>query len=273
MSSTVVVIPCYNEGRRLALGKFLAFLRRHRRVRLLFVNDGSSDDTSAVLDRLQELAGTGVLVRELASNQGKAEAVRQGCLAAFAAGADKVGYWDADLATPLETIPDFIEVLNRQPQTELVCGARIQLLGRSIQRSWARHYLGRFFATAASWTLGLAIYDTQCGAKLFRASPRMRAVFSQPFLTRWLVDVEILARLIAASRLESAPAVEEMVYELPLSQWCEVAGSKVKALDFFKALIELRAIYRHYLGRAAGWQPPVVAPAPALRLFAPRKAA
>jgi glycosyltransferase involved in cell wall biosynthesis len=276
MSSTVVVIPCFNEGSRLATGKFLAFLRRHRAVRLLFVNDGSSDDTGDVLHRLRELAGPGggVAIHELPGNRGKAEAVRQGCLAAFATGADRIGYWDADLATPLETIPDFLAVLDRQPRTEMVCGARVQLLGRSIQRGCLRHYLGRIFATAASWTLGLAVYDTQCGAKLFRATPRMHAVFTRPFLTRWLIDVEILARLIAADRAEdSARTVAETVYELPLPQWHEVAGSKVKPLDFFKALLELRAIYRHYLSGDASWQPTSVATPPALPILSTRKAA
>src|SRR5439155_4840561 len=111
----------------------------------------------------------------------------------FANGADYVGYWDADLATPLQAIPEFLEVFAERPGLELVCGARVRLLGRDIRRTRRRHYLGRAFATVASWLLQLSVYDTQCGAKLFRASPRITAVFNQPFHTRWLFDVEILA--------------------------------------------------------------------------------
>ena len=247
MSSTVIVIPCYNEGKRLATETFLAFLEHHQALRFLFVNDGSSDDTAAVLDGLRERARGGVEVQELERNRGKAEAVRQGCLTAFARGADLIGYWDADLATPLDSIADFLEVLNGQPRIELVCGARVQLLGRSIERRWLRHCFGRFFAWAASRTLGLPIYDTQCGAKLFRASERMHSVFREPFLTRWLLDVEILARLLAAERTGSLPPTEEVVYELPLRRWHDVAGSKVRALDFPRALLELRTISRRYL--------------------------
>jgi glycosyltransferase involved in cell wall biosynthesis len=263
MSSTVIVIPCYNEGQRLAVDRFLAFLERHPSICLLFVNDGSRDNTREVLNQLKDRAGANVTIHELSRNQGKAEAVRQGCLAGFAQGAAMVGYWDADLATPLETIPDFIDVLTKNPFIELVCGARVQLLGRSIRRSWLRHYLGRVFATAASWTLSLPIYDTQCGAKLFRASPRLRTAFCEPFLTRWLLDVEILARMIAVGRAQALPDVAEVVHELPLPQWHDVSGSKVKPLDLFKALLELRAIYRHYLRPGVDWPRTESALAPA----------
>lgn len=253
MASTVIVVPCYNEGSRLAADQFRAFMGRHQGVRFLFVNDGSTDNTLAVLHHLRDQAHARVGVLDLPRNQGKAEAVRQGCLAAFEEGAARIGYWDADLATPLQAIPDFLEVLASHPEAQLVCGARVQLLGRSIRRSRVRHYLGRLFATGASWTLGLAVYDTQCGAKLFRASPLMRAVFSHPFRTRWLFDVEILARLVAAGRSGAFAPAAEIVHELPLHQWHDIPGSKVKAADFPKALLELAGIYREYLRAGSPW--------------------
>jgi hypothetical protein len=158
-----------------------------------------------------------------------------------------VGYWDADLATPLDTLVAFCELLDTHPDIEMVFGARVQLLGRVIERRALRHYLGRVFATAASLTLGLRIYDTQCGAKLFRASPAMQALFQDPFATRWLGDVELLARLIQARRGTALPPAEEVIYEFPLLEWHDVAGSKVKARDFVKGLCGLARIYWQYL--------------------------
>jgi len=253
MFDVVIVIPCFNEGDRLPANQFVAFLRRHSHISFLFVDDGSSDNTRVVLRRLADAADDRVLIHEMPRNRGKAEAVRQGCLIAFERGARFVGYWDADLATPLEAIADFLAVFDEHPQVQLVCGARVQMLGRSIRRNGLRHYLGRVFATAASLMLRLPVYDTQCGAKLFRASRNLRLVFSQPFLTRWLIDVEILARLLALERQQEDFAVAEAVHELPLRQWHDVNGSKVKPLDLPKALLALRGIHRRYLGHGVVW--------------------
>jgi hypothetical protein len=168
-------------------------------------------------------------------------------LSAFDTNPDFAGYWDADMATPLEAIPSFCQLLESHAEIAMVFGARVRLLGRAIERSPLRHYLGRVFATAASLTIGLPIYDTQCGAKLFRVCPLVRSLFQQPFMTRWLFDVEIIARLIQACRRDNLRLPKDLIYELPLQTWSDVAGSKVKPLDFFKSFFDLARIYWKYL--------------------------
>lgn len=247
MSLAMIAIPCYNEAKRLPIHKFEAFARAGPPHRFLFVNDGSTDRTRELLHGLHAADPQRFGVCHLPRNVGKAEAVRQGVLRAFEASPDYVGYWDADLATPLETIAAFCELLDSRPDLEMIFGARVRLLGRSIERRVLRHYLGRLFATAASLALHLGIYDTQCGAKLFRASPAIKALFQHPFATRWLIDIEILGRLIHARRGTSLPQAEDVIYEFPLHEWHDMAGSKVKAHDLVKGLVGLGVIYWKYL--------------------------
>jgi hypothetical protein len=97
--------------------------------------------------------------------------------------------------------------------------------------------------------LRLPIYDTQCGAKLFRATPELMGRLQDPFLSRWVFDVEILARQIAAARVAGLgpEAVEGQIVEFPLRRWDDVAGSKVHATDFLKAFLDVVRIWRRYL--------------------------
>jgi hypothetical protein len=121
-------------------------------------------------------------------------------------------------------------------------------MGRMVERNAWRHYMGRVFATVVSMMLRLPIYDTQCGAKLFRASPRTRAIFAEPFLARWTFDVEILARRIrvAAAEPSQAPPIESVLIEVPLRAWRDVPGSKLRPHDAFRALWELTTIALTY---------------------------
>jgi hypothetical protein len=86
-----------------------------------------------------------------------------------------------------------------------------------------------------------------------RASTRrVRALFAEPFVANWTFDVELLARLVAAHRRGDAPDLREAVRELPLHQWHHVAGSKIRASDFLRALVEVRRIRARYLRSRAG---------------------
>jgi glycosyltransferase involved in cell wall biosynthesis len=242
VNACTLVIPCFNEAERLDPPTWLAWLRAHPHVRLLFVDDGSTDRTRERLDALATEGKDAVGVLGLDENQGKAEAVRRGVLEARKDEPGAFGYWDADLATPLDAVAAFLAVLDEQPRVHLVMGARVKLLGRDIRRRAARHYAGRVFATFASRVLDLAVYDTQCGAKVFRATPGTRALFDAPFRTRWLMDVEILARMRSLETPDLR--LEEMVYELPLARWHDVAGSKLRTRDFVRAALDLARIRR-----------------------------
>ncbi len=136
-----------------------------------------------------------------------------------------MGYWDADLATPLESISRFLGVLNGSPHIEMVFGSRVKLLGRHVERRAIRHYLGRVFATVVSQILHLPIYDTQCGAKLFRMMPTTRQIFADPFLSRWVFDVEIIARYLKLYG-NSPKHLEQIIYEYPLETWTDIPDPK-----------------------------------------------
>ena len=245
----VLVIPCYNEAGRLDRAEFSRYLNRCDLVDFVFVNDGSTDDTVGVLNKLALGFPTRVHVMSLHPNGGKAEAVRQGILAGLKLDPAFIGYWDADLATPLEAISDFCHVLDGKTQYEVLLGSRVRLMGRSIQRHGYRHYLGRVFATGASMSLGLPVYDTQCGAKVFRVTTSTASLFREPFISRWIFDVELLARFVRMSA-EKGQDPQSKIYEVTLGSWRDVAGSKVKALDFFRSFRDLLKIRRRYRVRS-----------------------
>jgi dolichyl-phosphate beta-glucosyltransferase len=234
-----LVIPAWNEAKRLDDAAFLAFVSGQDVVDLHFVDDGSRDDTPTRLAALAASAPGRIRVQRLAANRGKAEAVRTGLAAAIADGYSLVGYLDADLAAPLDTAILLRNVLIEMPAVSMVLGSRVKLLGWRIRRSEKRHYLGRIFATFASMALALPVYDTQCGAKAMRASPALAAALEAPFLSRWLFDVELIARLRDALGVDA-------LRELPLPRWEDPGGSSVGLSDFVRAPLELWRIHRRY---------------------------
>jgi dolichyl-phosphate beta-glucosyltransferase len=242
-----LVIPCYNEALRLDVPRFRRYLERNSQTRILFVDDGSTDVTVHTLEQLSAGFEDCTEILRSGKNRGKAEAVRLGLTHALENFQQEVvGYWDADLATPLDAVECFAKILDSQPETEMVFGSRVKLLGRHVQRRATRHYLGRVFATVVSQMLRLPIYDTQCGAKVFRVTPEIRQIFAEPFLSKWVFDVEIIARYLKLYG-DDPKHLEQIIYEYPLETWVDIPGSKVRPGDFLKALKDLFRIKRKYL--------------------------
>lgn len=226
------VVPCYNEARRLMPDDFLQLCATPD-LHLLFVDDGSTDATAALLAELCARSDGKAAYLKLERNQGKAEAVRRGLLSALDSAAEVVGYLDADLSTPVAEALRLGAELAARPEIQVVLASRVRLLGNDVARKAVRHYLGRVFATAASATLGLAVYDTQCGAKLFRATPALRRALAEPFLARWVFDVELLGRLLQGGMAPGA------FLEVPLRAWKDVQGSKLSTAAMARAALDL----------------------------------
>lgn len=245
----MIVVPCYNEEFRLPAAEFRRFFGESQ-IQFVFVDDGSRDKTIEGLESLRKGREDRVHVLRAPVNRGKAEAVRLGFNFALDQGAEYIGYWDADLATPLDAIPELMAVFAQRPDLDMVFGSRVKLLGRYVNRRTSRHYLGRIFATVASMVLQLPVYDTQCGAKIFRVRPGTRALTAEPFLTRWVFDVELIARYILS--VGSPQTAAQRIYEFPLNVWDDVGGSKVKPLDFLIAFRDVVRIYWKYVRKFKG---------------------
>lgn len=231
------MVPCFDEAARLDVAAF-AELARHV-DELLFVDDGSTDDTAAIISRLVDVSEGHASLVSLPHNVGKSEAVRVGLLEAIERGGTVVGYLDADLATPPREMLRLIEIAERQPHRTAVLGSRVALLGHTVRRRPFRHYLGRLYATGASLALGVPVYDTQCGAKVFSVGVPLQLALADPFHDRWSFDVELLGRLLAHPGQSAHP-----ILEVPLTEWYDVDGSTVGAFAGVRAALSLLGLRR-----------------------------
>jgi glycosyltransferase involved in cell wall biosynthesis len=239
-----IVIPCYNEENRINLLAIKEAMEdRSRYLTLLFVNDGSVDDTAAVLENYcKNYSKEEAHCISMKENMGKAEAVRHGMNYLMQSSQyDLIGYWDADLATPLKTLSSFVSIMERRIELLSVIGSRVKMCGRNITRNPSRHYLGRIFVTVLNTIMDLSIYDSQCGAKLFR-SAALEGSLNKKFLSRWLFDVELLLRI----QLKVGSDICSWLYEYPLEEWTDIEGSKVTWKSYVGALFDLFRIYLNF---------------------------
>lgn len=234
---TTIVIPCYNEASRLHLETFLNFARAHQNIAFLFIDDGSKDLTINLLCAAMAALPNQIDVLMMKRNAGKAEAVRHGLKFAAQRGDKYIAFLDADLATPLSAINDFISVADRLDNIDVVFGSRAGGLGRQVYRNLHRKMISLICASMGRLATGLALKDTQCGAKLFRNTPHLRACLDTPFTAGWLFDVELFLRISNPDRKS-----RKNFFEYPVLEWTEIPGSNIKLSDVVKSGLKMTSL-------------------------------
>lgn len=236
------IVPCYNEFERLSTEQFINVLRKNDTIQFCFVNDASTDHTLDLLNGLKQSYPERVHVLDLRKNVGKAEAIRQGVLfMSRVTQSEFIAYLDADLSAPLTELLRLYTIIQSE-QLLFVFGSRVAIYGSKINRNFFRHYLGRVFATGASMVLNMVIYDTQCGLKIFHKDIAQE-LFEKPFISRWLFDIEIIARL-KLNYNESE--MLNLMKEVPLNEWIEKGDSKLRIRDLLRIPLLFIKIKYHY---------------------------
>jgi dolichyl-phosphate beta-glucosyltransferase len=234
---TTIVIPCYNEADRLHLEVFLNFARNNPKISFVFVDDGSKDLTISLLCGAMAALPKQIDVLMMARNAGKAEAVRHGLQFAAKRGDKYIAFLDADLATPLNAINDFISVADRLDNIDVVFGSRAGGLGRRVYRDLHRKLISLVCASMGRMATGMALKDTQCGAKLFRNSLHLKNCLNSPFTAGWLFDVELFLRISNPNRGE-----RKNFFEYPVLEWTEIPGSNIKMSDVIKGGLKMTTL-------------------------------
>lgn len=237
-----VVIPCYNEEKRLASDEFKQFVNSNLGYHLCFVNDGSEDNTLDVLHKLKKGSEGRISIYNCKENFGKAEAVRLGMLhLSKQQQFDYIGFLDADLSTNFEDFDALVDTIEAS-NFKIVSGSRITRMGAEIKKESARAIISNAINFIIRKTLGMDFKDTQCGAKIMTIDV-IEDTFQTKFLTRWLFDVEIFMRMRKKYGLEKA---KTLLCEKPLNRWVHKDGSKVSYKDSFKILSQIVQIAFHY---------------------------
>ncbi len=211
-----LIIPAYNEGGRIAqtLSVVVEYLRAQTYAwEMLVVDDGSDDDTLAVARRFARAQGD-LPVRVIANpHRGKAYAVRSGVLAARG---KLIGFTDADLATPIDTLAAVLPYF--ADGCHVVIGSREDRGAVRHDEPLHRHLMGRVFNWLVQLVALPGIEDTQCGFKVFRG-PVAHELFAAsqlysdddappigPAVTAFDVEVLFLARQ-RGYRIASVPVI------------------------------------------------------------------
>lgn len=184
-----IVIPAYNESARIenALERVLTCVAdRHWNAEVLVVNDGSTDQTAAIVHKWMDAHPNLHLIQN-PGNRGKGYSVRNGLLQATGR---IVMFTDADLSSPIEEAERLFEALHEG--ADVAIGSRwLDKQRQTIHQPLYRRFFGRCFNWVTRRMIGLPYKDTQCGFKAFKREAA-QTIFRLQTIERWGFDPEIL---------------------------------------------------------------------------------
>jgi glycosyltransferase involved in cell wall biosynthesis len=184
-----IVIPAYNESARIepALERVLSCVaERNWDAEVLVVDDGSKDDTAAIVQRWMTQHPRLHLIQN-PGNKGKGYSVRNGLLQAAG---EIVMFTDADLSSPMEEAERLIAAIHEG--ADVAIGSRwLDRTRQTIHQPLYRQFFGRCFNWVTRTIMGLPFKDTQCGFKAFKRSAA-QVIFRLQTIERWGFDPEIL---------------------------------------------------------------------------------
>ena len=226
-----IVIPLYNEEYRFNLGYFASIGEKYsEEVDFLLVDDGSKDRTPEIAHTISTSFSNFQILR-LDENQGKGEAIRIGFNHILQSQSEYcgLGYMDSDGAFDLADLANSISLFNLKCMNgvyDAIFMSRLAISGRNIERNALRHIFGRVVSWIVKCGLPNSPWDTQAGLKIFKKTKDFSSTIEVPFRTRWLFEVEILQRVFVSRREVLR------IWEEPLSNWVDVAGSKIGIAQF-----------------------------------------
>lgn len=184
-----IVIPAYNESARIegTLERVLWCVRKREwDAEVLVIDDGSTDETAAIVQRWMQKHERLHLVKN-PGNRGKGYSVRNGLLQSAG---DIVMFTDADLSSPMEEAERLFAAIDEG--ADVAIGSRwLDRQKQTIHQPLYRRFFGRCFNRVTRLFIGLPFKDTQCGFKAFKRDAA-QTIFRLQTIERWGFDPEIL---------------------------------------------------------------------------------
>jgi len=158
-----LIIPAYNEEARLGrtLDEVWTYLTAQSYTFEVIVSDDGSSDSTLTIANAFAVDREGIRVVSI-PHAGKAAAIRAGMQAASG---EVVAFTDADLATPISYLEDFLAAIANG--ADVVIGSREGATATRVGEPHYRHLMGRVFNRLVQVAILPGIDDTQCGFKAF----------------------------------------------------------------------------------------------------------